>query len=125
MAHRIHAPTARKELAMRRLVAMVTFAVALAAPAQHAAAQQPREPYPGLDAYVRTALAQWKVPGVAIAIVRNDSLIYAKGYGVREVGKPTPVDERTVFAIGSSSKAFTAAAVAMLVDSAKVNLDAT
>jgi CubicO group peptidase (beta-lactamase class C family) len=73
---------------------------------------------------VRTALAAWKVPAVSVAIVRNDSIVYAKGYGVREVGKTTPVDERTLFAIGSSSKAFTAAAVAMLVDSGKVRLDA-
>ena len=109
---------------MRRPVAIVAFAIALAGSASHAAAQQAREPYPGFDAYVRTALAAWKVPGVAIAIVRNDSLVYAKGYGVREIGKPTTVDERTIFAIGSSSKAFTAAAVAMLVDSGKVRLDA-
>src|SRR5215207_7803096 len=77
-------------------------------------AQQQREPLPGFDAYVKSALATWKVPGASVAIVRNDSIIYAKGYGVREVGKPTPVDERTMFAIGSSSKAFTSAAVAML-----------
>jgi CubicO group peptidase (beta-lactamase class C family) len=85
---------------------------------------QQKEPFPGFDAYVRAALATWKVPGAAVALVRNDSVIYAKGYGVREVGKPATVDERTMFAIGSSSKAFTAAAVAMLVDSGKVNLDA-
>ena len=113
---------------MRRLAAIgtatVTFAVASIAPASQSAAQQPREPFPGFDAYVRGALAAWKVPGVAIAIVRNDSIVYAKGYGVREVGKPATVDERTMFAIGSSSKAFTAAAVAMLVDSGKVRLDA-
>ena len=109
---------------MRRPVAIVAFAIGLAGSASHAAAQQAREPYPGFDAYVRTALAAWKVPGVAIAIVRNDSLVYAKGYGVREIGKPTTVDERTIFAIGSSSKAFTAAAVAILVDSGKVRLDA-
>jgi CubicO group peptidase (beta-lactamase class C family) len=107
---------------MRRLVAIAALAVALVAPAPVAAQQ--REPFPGFDAYVRTALAAWKVPAVSVAIVRNDSIVYAKGYGVREVGKTTQVDERTLFAIGSSSKAFTAAAVAMLVDSGKVRLDA-
>src|SRR3954469_15434891 len=86
-------------------------------------AQQGREPFPGWDTYVNQALATWKVPGAGIAIVRNDSVIYARGYGVREIGKPAPVTERTVFAIGSSSKAFTAAAVAMLVDDKKVSLD--
>ena len=109
---------------MRRITTLAIAALGFLTSTSLSAAQQQREPFPGFDAYVRTALAVWKVPGVSIAIVRNDSLIYAKGYGVREVGKPTPVDERTLFAIGSSSKAFTAAAVAMLVDSGKVRLDA-
>ncbi len=104
-------------------------AAALAAPlgASSLGAQAPtppREPYPGLDAYVDAALRTWQVPGLALAVVRHDSVIYARGYGVRELGKPAPVDARTVFAIGSSSKAFTAAAVAMVVDEKKVDLDA-
>src|SRR5687768_5158455 len=76
------------------------------------------------DAYVAKAMKDWKVPGMAIAIVRNDSVVFAKGYGVRKLGEPTPVDPRTVFAIGSASKAFTAAAVAMLVDDGKMKWDA-
>ena len=74
----------------------------------------------GFDDYVRQALRDWEVPGVAIAIVKNDAVVLARGYGVRKTGDPTPVDERTVFAIGSVSKAFTAAAVAALVDDGKV-----
>ncbi len=109
---------------MRRTRTIATGILAVLALASPATAQQQREPYPGFDAYVRAALATWKVPGASVAIVRNDSVIYAKGYGVREIGKPAPVDEHTLFAIGSSSKAFTSAAVAMLVDSGKVRLDA-
>ena len=75
----------------------------------------------GFDDYVRQALRDWEVPGVAIAIVKNDSVVFAKGYGVRRLGEPTPVDEHTVFAVGSVSKAFTAAAVATLVDDGKVS----
>jgi CubicO group peptidase (beta-lactamase class C family) len=75
------------------------------------------------DRYVRAEMPKWKVPGVAIAVVRNDSVIHAKGYGVRTIGKPEPVDERTVFAIGSASKAFTAAAIGMLVDDGKLRLE--
>ena len=75
------------------------------------------------DAYVAKAMKDWKVPGMAIAIVRNDSVVFAKGYGVRTLGDPTPVDAHTVFAIGSASKAFTAAAVAMLVDDGKMKWD--
>ena len=88
---------------MRRLVAIASLAVAFVAPSSPVPAQQ-REPFPGFDAYVKSALAAWKVPGVSVAIVRNDSIVYAKGYGVREIGKPAPVDERTIYAIGSSSK---------------------
>lgn len=90
--------------------------------AASAGAQQ-REPYPGYDAYVNAALATWKVPGVAIAIIRNDSIVYAKGYGVREVGKRDAVTDQTLFAIGSASKAFTSASIAMLVDEGKLRWD--
>ena len=108
---------------MRRSSTLAIAAIGFVSSALPIGAQQ-KEPFAGFDAYVKSTLTTWKVPGAAVAIVRNDSVIYAKGYGVREIGKPTPVDEHTIFAIGSSSKAFTSAAVAMLVDSAKVNLDA-
>ena len=65
----------------------------------------------GLDDYVTAAMEAWGIPGLALAVVRNDSVIYAKGYGVREVGKPGAVDTRTLFNIASTSKAFTAAAL--------------
>ena len=109
---------------MRRAVHLVLLGVAVVALVAHPVAAQQKEPYAGLDTYVENAIKQWHVPGVALAIVRNDSVIYAKGYGVRELGKADRVDERTLFAIGSASKAFTAASVAMLVDEKKVSLDA-
>jgi CubicO group peptidase (beta-lactamase class C family) len=84
-------------------------------------AQNP--PLRGFDAYVEQALRDWRVPGTAIAVVRNDSVVFIKGYGVRELGKPARVDAHTLFAIGSTTKAFTAAALAMLVDSGKVSWD--
>ena len=102
--------------------ALYSAAVALFVAASALSAQS-REPYPGLDAYINAAIGTWKVPGLGLAIVRNDSVIYATGYGVRELGKAATVDEKTIFAIGSSSKAFTAASIAMLVDQGKVELD--
>lgn len=83
-----------------------------------------QEPFPGLDAYVTRALATWHVPGVSIAVVRNDSVLYTKGYGVRAFGDPAAVDDQTLFEIGSSSKAFTATLVAMLVSDGKMRWDA-
>jgi CubicO group peptidase (beta-lactamase class C family) len=80
-------------------------------------------PLRGLDRYIQDGLREWKIPGLAISIVKDDSIIFAKGYGRREVGEPTPVDEFTNFAIGSASKAFTAASIAMLVDEGRLKWD--
>jgi len=80
-------------------------------------------PLKEFDDYVNKALKDWQVPGVAIAIVKDDKVVLAKGYGVRKFGDATPVNERTLFAIGSSSKAFTAASIAMLVDEGKLKWD--
>ena len=89
--------------------------------AQMARAQE--APLIGFDDYVNKALKDWDVPGMAIAIIKDDKILLAKGYGVRKMGEATPVDERTLFAIGSASKAFTAAAIAMLVDEGKLKWD--
>ncbi|GAB3194327.1 CubicO group peptidase (beta-lactamase class C family) [Pontibacter aydingkolensis] len=74
-----------------------------------------------LDAYYQKALKDWDVPGMAIAIVKNDSVIFAKGYGVLDNKKGGQVDANTVFGIASNSKAYTAAALATLVDAGKIN----
>lgn len=77
-----------------------------------------------LDADIAAAVNVWKTAGLAVSIVRNDSVLLSKGYGLREVGKPTPVDADTRFAIGSTTKAMTSLALAMLVDEGKVRWDA-
>ena len=69
-----------------------------------------------LDAYIEKARVEWKVPAMSVAIVKDDSVIFAKGYGVLETGKPQRANEQTLFAIGSASKAFTTESLAMLVD---------
>lgn len=76
-----------------------------------------------LDDYYSKSLADWEVPGMAVAIVKDDSVIFAKGFGVREIGKPEKVDMNTLFAIASNTKAFTAAALAILVDEGKIEWD--
>jgi CubicO group peptidase (beta-lactamase class C family)/dienelactone hydrolase len=76
-----------------------------------------------LDRYIAAAARDWNVPGLAIAIVKNDSLVFAKGYGVIELGKPAPINEHTRFAIGSTTKAMTSASLAMLVDEGKLHWD--
>ncbi|HEU5217404.1 MAG TPA: serine hydrolase [Gemmatimonadales bacterium] len=98
--------------------------LAVLATATAAGAQQgSREPFPGLDAWITRAMAEWKVPGLALAVVRNDSVLYTRGYGVKLVGTTDVVDDRTLFEIGSSSKSFTATLVAMLVTDGKMRWD--
>ena len=57
-----------------------------------------------LDSYIQQAVRDWGIAGLAIAIVQNDSVVYERGFGVREVGKPEPVDAHTIFAIGSNEQ---------------------
>ena len=80
-------------------------------------------PIKKLDQQFSQAQKDWGVPGLAIAIVKDDKVIFSKGYGVREMNKATPVDEHTLFAIASNSKAFTAATLAILVDQGKLKWD--
>ncbi|MBN2453110.1 MAG: serine hydrolase [Candidatus Omnitrophica bacterium] len=72
------------------------------------------------EEYAAKSMADWKVPGMAVVIVQGDDIIYEKAFGVRRLGSPDPVTADTIFQIGSTSKAFTAALVAMLVDGGKV-----
>jgi CubicO group peptidase (beta-lactamase class C family) len=76
-----------------------------------------------LDAYIQKALTDAGDAGLAIAVVRNDSIIFAKGYGVRAVGKPEPVTPHSMFAIGSNTKLFTAVTAGIAVDDGKLNLN--
>jgi CubicO group peptidase (beta-lactamase class C family) len=83
-----------------------------------------KEPCPGFDEYVGRVLKECDGAGAGIAVVKDDKIVFAKGYGKRSLNKPEPVDEKTVFAIGSCSKAFTAALVATLVDRGLMSFDA-
>jgi len=73
-----------------------------------------------IDAYAQKVQTDWKIPGLAIAIVKDDKVIFQKGYGVRDINKPDKVDENTLFAVASNSKAFTTASLAILIDEGKI-----
>lgn len=103
---------------IRPVVAVLTAAlcgVPLLAQSRAAAAQV-RE----LDAYITKGVRDWQIPGLSVTVVRNDSVLLAKGYGVRRLGAAGAVDAQTQFGIMSTTKAFTALAMAMLVDEGKV-----
>lgn len=98
------------------------LAVLLAGAAVTSADAQDRRAQ-AFDAWVGKAATDWGAVGLAVAVVKDGQLVFAKGYGVRELGRPDPVDANTLFAIGSTTKAITAAALAMLVDEGKVRWD--
>src|SRR4051812_29487414 len=73
------------------------------------------------NAYVEAVRKEWEVPGLAITVVKDNQVIFKKGYGVRELGKPEPVDTQTLFACASTTKAMTVALMGMLVDEGKIS----
>jgi len=103
------------------------FAIAIAAVtlvgAVWAQSSTATAPPADLDAYVASSMKIFDIPGMAVAIVKDGRIVVAKGYGVRKLGDPTPVDEFTMFGIGSNTKAFTTAALATLVDEGKLSWD--
>jgi CubicO group peptidase (beta-lactamase class C family) len=106
-------------LRTRALFCFTSAAVVMAAPVH--AQQHPA--LAGLDAYIEGAIRDWQVPGLAVAVVRNDSVIFARGYGVREQGAAGAVDAHTLFPIASTTKAMTVAALGLLVDEGRLRWD--
>ncbi|MGH9863563.1 MAG: serine hydrolase [Candidatus Acidiferrales bacterium] len=88
-----------------------------------AAAAVEKDALEGFDAFVAEVMKAWKVPGVAVAIVKDGQVILLKGYGYRDVEKQLPVTPQTLFAIGSITKSFTVTAMGMLVDEGKLEWD--
>ena len=77
----------------------------------------------GLDLFIKTAMKQYGVPGVSVAVVKDGDVIYLKGHGIRKTGTEEKVDENTIFQLASVTKTFTAASVASMVDRGKIGLD--
>jgi CubicO group peptidase (beta-lactamase class C family) len=114
MRHHEPAPALR-----RHMLAAAGLVLAAAAPLGAQRAPDLR----ALDAYVDQARADWNVPGLAVAIVKDGQVVFEKGYGTRHRFEGGAVDEHTLFAIASNTKAFTSAAIAMLVDEGKLRWD--
>lgn len=107
------------------MIRLRTVVIALAMPAVTTSAQTNgySDAIRDLDAYFAGAARDWGVPGLAVGIVYRGQLLFAKGYGVRDASTKAPVDTQTIFAIASTTKAMTAAALGMLVDEGKVRWD--
>jgi CubicO group peptidase (beta-lactamase class C family) len=103
------------------LLAALVLLAAHAAPSRPLQAQRPD--VAAIDRYIAEARQAWDVPGLAVAIVKDGRTVHAKGYGVRDMTEGGAVDEHTLFAIASNTKAFTAATLAILVDEGRLHWD--
>lgn len=108
-----------RRLAQHRL-ALLALAVSLLWPGQGRAQSPAVE---GLDAWLAEAVEAWDATGLAVAVIEDGRVVFAQGYGVRHAAQGGAVDEHTMFAIGSTTKAMTAAALGMLVDEGKLSWD--
>ena len=73
------------------------------------------------DNYLQKAIQVWQIPGMAVALVQDNKIIFTKGYGVREIGTNKIVDTKTLFACASTTKAMTAVCMGILADEGKVH----
>ena len=103
---------------MRPLALVVSIAVTLSALAQNQAVDTK-----AIDRVMLATIKAWQLPGAAVAIVKNDRVVYVAAYGVKDLSTNEPVTVDTLFQIASTSKAFTSAALAMLVDEGKLSWD--
>ena len=76
-----------------------------------------------IDELARATMSSWRLPGMAVAVVKDDKVVYLKGFGVREAGRSAAITPDTLFQIASTSKAFTTTAMAMLADEKKLDWD--
>jgi len=95
-----------------RFFAFIAFAILFIAPVSFSQTGLP----PDLDSYINKVLTDFQTPGAGVAIVKDGKVLLAKGFGTKLLGEDQPVDENTLFGIASNTKAFTATAIAILVE---------
>ena len=105
---------------IRRLLAAVLALLVVAAPPV-AAQQAPPDWLDGFDAEIEQVMTDWSVPGLAIGVVKDSAVVFSQGFGVRDTEAETPVTDETLFAIGSASKAVTAATLGILHDDGELD----
>ena len=86
---------------------------------------QPLQPPSDLSSFIEEGIQQWDIPGMAVAVVHKDQIVFAEGFGVRKLDEPEPVNEHTLFGVASITKSITAAAIGLLVDEGLVDWDDT
>ncbi len=104
----------------RRFLTAAVLAIGVALPLN---AEVRSNPLAGLDTYVEKTMQRWDVPGAAVAVVKDQKVVFARGFGVRDLKTGGKVDADTLFAIGSNTKSFTATALGLLVSSGRISWD--
>ncbi|MBK7568613.1 MAG: serine hydrolase [Bacteroidetes bacterium] len=104
---------------MKNLIVLFLLSVVIT----NISAQQPAFITDSLDVYIQREMERWKIPGVAVAIVKNGKTVVTKGYGVSDIETKQKVDENTLFMIASNTKLFTASALAMLANDGKISME--
>lgn len=127
--------TSRRRVAQAALVTSAAAALPRSRAAAHQAtpvsggaaitAAQVQSAVDRLDALIEDGMAQTGVPGTAVAVVYDDTVVYERGFGVRELGKPEPITPETVFQIASLSKSISSTLVAAVVGDGMTTWDAT
>ena len=99
------------------------LALLLLLPLASLAQTRPPPELDGIEAFIEQGMRDWGIPGLAVSVVKDDELAWARGFGVRRLGHPEPVDADTLFNVASVSKAFNAAALGLLVDEGRIGWD--
>src|SRR5690606_41833151 len=107
----------RPRMTMRKLLnrGWLTLLAVLFLPATLAAQQAPPPELRHIEAFIERGMKDWAIPGLAVAVVKDDQLVWARGFGVRRLGDPTPVDENTHLHVASYPTACPYAALGLLV----------
>ncbi|MEE2002040.1 serine hydrolase [Alkalimonas sp. MEB108] len=113
-------PTLFSSYFVRSLLLSSLAALALAGCALHSTKP---DPLAGLDHWIEQGRQDWQLPGLAVAVVYRDEVIYARGFGTLGLSSELPVNEHTLFGVASTTKAMTATALGLLVDEGKLNWD--
>lgn len=109
-----------QSIRLRRIVFAVLFLSLLFAGSSLAQPASQPDWLDGFDAEIEQVMDDWSVPGLAISVVTDTSVIWSRGFGERNVESEEPVTDRTLFAIGSTTKAFTAAGLGILHDEGQI-----
>ncbi len=112
-----------RRLSLHHLLLMFCVIAGIFACFGYAEMTQENSRLDGFDNFISQTMEEYEVPGAVVGIIENDSVVYLKGFGVRELGKPDPVDPDTRFQIASVTKYITGAAIGTLVDEGKLNWD--